>query len=348
MLFNNSKVEVGKLKSSWLCNIWDSMTSSQYKNFSKAQSYCKNISQPRYERKYLVPHHCPKSIERLIKLHPYFFQEIYYPRVINNVYFDDRSLQNYFDNINGYGYRTKMRLRWYSRDYMNLGLSNDSKCSQNLQAQPQLNKKCKKSNNSSKKVSSPHLEMKIRSGDLIRKQIFSSLSVVDHITEIIPPSITPLFNIKPCLNSQGTGADSIPSNSTTCDNNSLFKDNNFNYQNVALLKLKQYLPIIFNTYQRQYFLSSHKKVRITIDSDIRFHEIVGQKINWNRYWQLPVTIMEIKADYHYDREIAESAKYFPLPVTKSSKYVLGVMSCKSEIESPLYNLPVRPRQVSTV
>lgn len=260
----------------------------------------------RYERKYLVPTHCAEYLETLIKLHPKFFSEIHQTRIINNIYFDDQRLTNYFENLNGVGYRLKHRLRWYSPDYIFLNTSQ---------------------NFSLKGLSSPHFEIKKRTGDIISKYLYRSSSVYDEISSILPESIKLLFR--------------EVENSFT---------NNFSYeakksQQLALRKIKQYQPVIVNSYTRKYFLSANHKVRLTIDSDIRFHEIFNKRINWKHYFQLPATILEIKADREYDQEMADTAKFFPLPLTKSSKYVLGTMSCLPDIESPLYKIPVQPRLV---
>ena len=43
------------------------------------------------------------------------FRKIFSPRKINSLYFDTESLKNVWDNINGFGDRTKIRLRWYNK-----------------------------------------------------------------------------------------------------------------------------------------------------------------------------------------------------------------------------------------
>ncbi len=251
----------------------------------------------RHECKYLVARHCPKYLETLIKLHPSFFHEIYQQRIINNLYFDNLNLDNYFANLDGIGYRVKQRLRFYTQEYLRV-----------------------KSHKIVNQTSSPHFEIKIRSGDLISKKNYSSAETFVTLSKKIPPVFHPLF--------------SINKNSRSI-NNLLF------LEKASLLQ-----PVILNSYTRKYFLSADKKVRITIDSDIRYHQSNHKQVIWNKYWQLPATIMEIKADVQDEHHIAEIAKHFPLPLTKSSKYVLGVMSCKPDIESPLYKMPVLPKLVS--
>lgn len=67
----------------------------------------------RYERKYLINGQVAQQIENLIKLHPAYFSQLYYPRQVNNLYFDTYDWEFYFSNINGLSKRQKIRLRWY-------------------------------------------------------------------------------------------------------------------------------------------------------------------------------------------------------------------------------------------
>ncbi len=262
----------------------------------------------RYERKYLVPTHCARNLETLVSLHPKFFSTVFQERVINNIYFDNHRLQNYFQNLNGIGYRLKHRLRWYSQDYKSL--INGQKI--DLQD-----------------VTTPHFEIKKRTGDLISKYLYPSQAVFSKLKCNLPKSTHQLFSLE------------------KNDFTKHFSYESKELQKTVLAKIKFYQPVIVNCYRRKYFLSANKKIRVTIDSDVRFYQIINKRINWRRYYQLPATILEIKADQQYDQEIVETAKYFPLPLTKSSKYVLGVMSCLSDIESPLYKLPIQTRLVKT-
>ena len=53
------------------------------------------------------------QIENIIKTHPAMFQEIYFKRTINNIYFDNSDLRSFKDNIEGERDRKKVRIRWY-------------------------------------------------------------------------------------------------------------------------------------------------------------------------------------------------------------------------------------------
>lgn len=67
----------------------------------------------RYERKFLISQLRSFELEHLIRLHPSMFNEIFFPRFVNNIYLDSHSLQNYWDNVCGSSNRLKVRIRWY-------------------------------------------------------------------------------------------------------------------------------------------------------------------------------------------------------------------------------------------
>ena len=71
------------------------------------------LSDYRYERKFSLPGLSKQEIERIIKFLPGFFSEIFYERLINNIYLDTFNNTSYFDNINGLRDRKKVRIRWY-------------------------------------------------------------------------------------------------------------------------------------------------------------------------------------------------------------------------------------------
>ncbi len=68
----------------------------------------------RYERKFLVDQLDPAQVRAMVKRHPGMFYEPYPPRYVNNLYLDTKSMDNYFDNVNGVGDRRKVRIRWYA------------------------------------------------------------------------------------------------------------------------------------------------------------------------------------------------------------------------------------------
>jgi len=67
----------------------------------------------RYERKYLVENMHYHDIEQQVRMHPAAFSSIFYPRYINNIYFDSLEMDFFYDNVMGKGSRKKARIRWY-------------------------------------------------------------------------------------------------------------------------------------------------------------------------------------------------------------------------------------------
>jgi len=67
----------------------------------------------RYERKFLITDYSFRDVEQVLKFHPACFSEVYYERVVNNLYFDSLDFTNYYDNVEGSPERQKVRIRWY-------------------------------------------------------------------------------------------------------------------------------------------------------------------------------------------------------------------------------------------
>ena len=67
----------------------------------------------RFERKFIIPERFTHSIEEVLKSNSALMRKIFYPRFINNIYFDNPRFQFYFENIDGVCERMKMRIRWY-------------------------------------------------------------------------------------------------------------------------------------------------------------------------------------------------------------------------------------------
>jgi SPX domain protein involved in polyphosphate accumulation len=92
------------------------------------------------------------------------------------------------------------------------------------------------------------------------------------------------------------------------------------------LRLLNSVPSLVNRYLRKYFLSADGKFRITIDSELEFH-FVGPH---NNSFTHPVTnnrdiILEMKYDVENDDMASIITGSFPFRVTKSSKYVQGIV-----------------------
>ena len=77
----------------------------------------KELTDWRYERKFVVEEMSIHEIEHLIKHNPAIFFEIFYERVVNNIYFDSYGMRNYNENLNGNAERVKIRIRWYGKTF---------------------------------------------------------------------------------------------------------------------------------------------------------------------------------------------------------------------------------------
>lgn len=83
-------------------------------------------------------------------------------------------------------------------------------------------------------------------------------------------------------------------------------------------------PVLVNRYRREYFRTADKKVRITIDRDLRFYDV--DRLRWqnNASYVDSAMIMEIKYDHRAVKEGTAVSSRFPIPLTKNSKYVYGM------------------------
>ncbi len=270
----------------------------------------KKQPEPRYELKYLIKDHKPCELQTLIKLHPFHFSEIYHERAINNVYCDDFRLSNYYQNLNGIGHRSKVRWRWYSQLL--------------LQQQLQISKQLRAQN-------LPHLEIKVKEADLVKKYLFAWNQIrMGNSWRMLPAKVKALFQERSSEQSKQQlllGTDKKPSS-----------------QDSALLTQTSLLqPVLLNSYYRRYFLSADGKIRLTIDTNIIFFRVKNSGVNWQQYWQLPATVLEMKADIKRHKHLSQAAKHFPFTLSRCSKYVLGISSCYPDLEAPYYQIPVHPQ-----
>lgn len=70
-------------------------------------------SEARYERKFYLPELSEHEVLVLLKRNPAIFKEIFYKRLVNNLYLDTANLRNYTENVVGAQHRLKVRIRWY-------------------------------------------------------------------------------------------------------------------------------------------------------------------------------------------------------------------------------------------
>ena len=62
----------------------------------------------RYETKFSITDLDLYEVQHIIKKHPAVFQEIYYQRNVNNIYFDSSDLNSFVDNVEGEKKRRKV------------------------------------------------------------------------------------------------------------------------------------------------------------------------------------------------------------------------------------------------
>ncbi len=85
-------------------------------------------------------------------------------------------------------------------------------------------------------------------------------------------------------------------------------------------------PVMVNSYERKYFRTEAHQIRVTIDSDLRFQHIrdFNKKRMVNR---LQGTILEAKYKVKNDKWLDRIVQDWPLRISKSSKYMMGVQLC---------------------
>ena len=98
-----------------------------------------------------------------------------------------------------------------------------------------------------------------------------------------------------------------------------------NLQDSLRIDFKSLKPSLLNRYSRNYYQSSNKRYRITIDSDQSYYKI-NQLDNFflNKIRDKDTVILELKYNQESDFGANDITSKFPFRVTKSSKYVNGV------------------------
>lgn len=216
----------------------------------------------RYERKFHITEMGRAHVESLIRLNPALFSEIYHRRWVNNIYLDTWSMVSYHENLNGSPQdRIKYRIRWYG----------------DLLGQ----------------VENPTLELKVRNGDVNRKQSYplGPLAVGDDLSS---QTIYELFR-----------AADIPAD---------LRD--------GLLKLQ---PVLANRYRRNYFLSWDGCYRVTIDSDLTYYDTSDQCRRFQfRWFDAHSVILELKYAVDAAPDANQISQHLPFRLTRNSKYITGV------------------------
>ena len=97
------------------------------------------------------------------------------------------------------------------------------------------------------------------------------------------------------------------------------------------IEIKNYIklvePTLLNRYYRSYHLSSSKRYRITIDTDLYFKSLRSrQKLgNTSMYKERSFIILEVKYDnFYYDTSSIMTNLFIGARVTQISKYTYGL------------------------
>tara|TARA_B100001250_G_C19811682_1_gene796009 strand:+ start:3580 stop:4278 length:699 start_codon:yes stop_codon:yes gene_type:complete len=92
-----------------------------------------------------------------------------------------------------------------------------------------------------------------------------------------------------------------------------------------LVDFKSLYPVLLNQYSRQYFISSDKNFRITIDNKLLFINIFEHKNSFKKSFQISDSIiLELKYNPDYQTQANNIVQSFPFRISKSSKYVTGI------------------------
>ncbi|MCP4138925.1 MAG: polyphosphate polymerase domain-containing protein [Chloroflexi bacterium] len=85
-------------------------------------------------------------------------------------------------------------------------------------------------------------------------------------------------------------------------------------------------PVMINQYKREYYASADKRVRITLDYDMRvFDQTLSSKPNVK--YEQPLqnnVVIEVKAEQEYHQRVADTLAQFPIYCQQHSKYLNGL------------------------
>jgi SPX domain protein involved in polyphosphate accumulation len=95
-------------------------------------------------------------------------------------------------------------------------------------------------------------------------------------------------------------------------------------------KLKFMKPALLNSYQRKYYESFDRKIRVTIDDKLFYQSLLSEKFT-SRVVHNSYSILELKYN-HADNDYASKlASILPIKQTKYSKYITGINSFRAPI-----------------
>ena len=88
------------------------------------------------------------------------------------------------------------------------------------------------------------------------------------------------------------------------------------------------LPVLINRYNRKYFISRDRKVRVTVDTDLKIYgQSKKQSPNYTFKTNMPnFLVLEVKFAREYRDYVTHIFGDIPLRGSRFSKYVSGVLS----------------------
>ncbi|MCP4050337.1 MAG: polyphosphate polymerase domain-containing protein [bacterium] len=126
-------------------------------------------------------------------------------------------------------------------------------------------------------------------------------------------------------NKESYGLSSLKLNNSFSNNNikkCIHNSESYDFLNKELLCVN---PVLLNRYSRKYYLSSDKKYRITVDTDLLYYPVNGVYNNFiYNFSDKNTIVLELKYDVSHDEQADEISAYFPFRMTRSSKYVDGI------------------------
>lgn len=85
-------------------------------------------------------------------------------------------------------------------------------------------------------------------------------------------------------------------------------------------------PVLRNCYQRQYYQTRGRRLRMTVDADLTYYDAASSTMSVGAGRGLKTTsrVVEFKAAVERARELERVLQRIPLRVSRNSKYVIGV------------------------
>ncbi len=88
-------------------------------------------------------------------------------------------------------------------------------------------------------------------------------------------------------------------------------------------RLKTLRPVLMNRYQRRYYESADRRLRVTVDENIRYFRISPQSVSEAALPEQPAVI-EVKYAPEYEELASRVTNALPYRLAKHSKYVRGL------------------------